>query len=154
MPGELTIKQKLFAQEYASNGGNGAAAARAAYDVNTDLSARAVSSDNLHKPHIRKQILVELERLGVSDAYLARTHKRFLALSRRKSIPEKALGFKALSLTYRLRGDIADDHSVTPAAMPMPVLNVLVNVLGELKPALNPPIDATVIANEPESEKL
>lgn len=43
----LTLKQRRFADEYLENGGNGSKAAAKVYNVSTELSARAMASQNL-----------------------------------------------------------------------------------------------------------
>ena len=50
----LSIKQKRFVKEYASNGGNGTQAIKdAGYNVKSSDTARAMATENLAKPNVK-----------------------------------------------------------------------------------------------------
>jgi phage terminase small subunit len=60
LPAALTDMQRRFALEYASNGGNATAAAKAA--GYSEASAAEIGRQQLRKAHVRKLILEELIR--------------------------------------------------------------------------------------------
>ena len=61
MPAAMTPMQRLFAMEYASNGGNATAAAKAAgYSL---ISAHEIGRQQLQKAHVREAIHSELLKL-------------------------------------------------------------------------------------------
>lgn len=68
----LNPKQRAFVLAYASNGGNGTAAARAAGYKGTEGSLRAQATENLTKPNITRA-LAELTAPAANDKILTAT---------------------------------------------------------------------------------
>lgn len=65
----LTLKQRLFCEEYLKHRGNGAKAAKAAgYAVKRDNTLKSIASENLTKPDILAYIKFLLKEAGLSDA--------------------------------------------------------------------------------------
>lgn len=65
---KLTTRQAAFANSFAQSL-NGSDAAKEAYGVTTDLSARVLSSRNLKKPHVRETVLQKLAENKSSDSF-------------------------------------------------------------------------------------
>ncbi len=64
----LTLKQKLFCEEYLKLHGNGAKAAKAAgYAAKRDNTLKSIASENLTKPDILAYIKILLKEAGLSD---------------------------------------------------------------------------------------
>ena len=72
----LTFKQRLFAQEYVKNRGNGVQAALKAYDATTRDSAKNISHQNLDKPIIQAEIKRIMEAAGLGMDVVIDTLKR------------------------------------------------------------------------------
>lgn len=65
-PQRLTVKQKLFAQEYVANRGNGTQAALKVYDVKNADVANTVATENIRKPLVAEEIQRGFEKAGLS----------------------------------------------------------------------------------------
>lgn len=66
-----TLKQKAFVKKFIENKGNGTLAAMDVYDVKNYNTAHAISSENLQKPTIQREIEQALERTGLNDEYIS-----------------------------------------------------------------------------------
>ncbi len=62
----MTLKQKLFVKKYIQNNGNGTQAVLETYDTTNPNVAGAISSENLRKPSIQKEIRQALEMKGLT----------------------------------------------------------------------------------------
>lgn len=62
----MTLKQKLFVKKYIQNNGNGTQAVLETYDTTDPNVAGAISSENLRKPSIQKEIRQALEVKGLT----------------------------------------------------------------------------------------
>lgn len=102
-PGGLTLRQQAWVAAYLANGGNAAAAARAAYSCKPSSSA-AVGHDALTHPTVRAALIAELAARGYDNAGLAGVHATALDLIRSDAPGEKAVAVKALDLAYKLKG--------------------------------------------------
>ncbi len=71
MPKKLTLKQRQFANEYISNGGNATKAVLKTYDTDNYNAARVIGSHNLTKVNIAEyidQLLRNRDGLTLDDA--------------------------------------------------------------------------------------
>lgn len=62
----LTYKQQAFIKEYIANKGNGTQAALKIYDTNDYNTAHSISTENLHKPSVREELLKAMSALGMT----------------------------------------------------------------------------------------
>lgn len=67
----LTMKQKIFINEYVISGGNATKAARIAYRTKNDNVAGMIGSENLKKPKIVKKLRCALESSGIGDSFIS-----------------------------------------------------------------------------------
>lgn len=65
-PKKLTVKQTKFVKAYVANDGNGQEAAKIAYDVANDNSARQIASETLTKPNVKEAIEKGLIKHGIT----------------------------------------------------------------------------------------
>lgn len=66
----LTRKQQGFVRDYISTG-NATLAVRRNYSIKNDSTVRAIGSENLAKPNIRRSIQEALEASGITNELLA-----------------------------------------------------------------------------------
>lgn len=71
----LTLKQERFVKEIVKDGNGARAAREAGY---SKKSAKQIASENFTKPYIRRSIQEELDRIGITDAFLAKYLKKKL----------------------------------------------------------------------------
>lgn len=134
MANQLTRSQQEFVAAYVETG-NATEAAKASYDVTTVGSAQAIGSRNLQKPQIQSAIVEALGKAGVTTERLAVLHNKALGWIETGDGVEKGYGMRALSLAYKVRGDIVDQgpqKTFDPA-----VLNVLVMAMRDLAPLID-----------------
>ncbi len=86
MPAALTEMQRRFALEYASNGGNATAAAKAA--GYSEASASELGRQQLRKAHVRKLILEELIRCRTESGAIGLSALKQIAID--SSLPGAA----------------------------------------------------------------
>lgn len=120
----ITLRQKLFVEEYLRNGNKGIpAVAFAGYSVykptltkdkNGDFIqevdvklASAISSENLDKPVIQAYIAVMLPQYGLTEENVNRQHA-FL-LNQEEDLPAKG---KAIDMYRKMKGQYIDRHEV------------------------------------------
>lgn len=104
----LTMKQAVFVQEYAKTG-NASLSAREAYASQKENTARAVGSENLTKPAVRKVLLEVMEDTGLTDEYLMEKVRRGIERT------EKHFDYTKLAL--QLKGKLQQNVSVSFSAV-------------------------------------
>lgn len=108
---DLTPKQEGFVRDYLDTG-NATEAVRRNYDITTDGSARAIGSENLTKPNIRKAIEDAAEgAFSVIVALSTGAENENVRLSASKDILDRA-GFKPTEKT-----------DITSGGKPIPILD-------------------------------
>lgn len=140
MARELTKKQKGFVKDYVETG-NGSLAAKKNYDVEADVTARSIASENLTKPNIVKAIQ---DALG--DDLLAKNHLELLeqkrtdyfVFSSKMSDEEiidhvKAAGFEVIVVRESDRGKLAF-YSVADANAKGKALDMAYKIKGTYAP--------------------
>jgi phage terminase small subunit len=71
MRNDLTIKQRGFVKDYLETG-NASQAVKNNYNVANDQTARAMGSENLTKPNIKKSLSCLLDENGLTDEHLVK----------------------------------------------------------------------------------
>lgn len=125
----LTKKQRGFVKDYLKTG-IGSLAVKENYDVSDDATARAMASENLTKPNIKKAI-----EDALPDDLLARVHLEGLNATKRSNVggmkigigtdgkvndfghtdidePDYAVRHKYLDSAYKIKGSYAPEKSV------------------------------------------
>src|SRR3990167_9187348 len=99
----FTPKEKLFADTYLTNGGNGAQAAMATFQCKSALVGSAIAYEYLRKPHITAYIQSHYEEHGFNLDDVTKEH--LFLLNQHADLKSKT---KAVELFYRLRGKLQD----------------------------------------------
>lgn len=87
-----TLKQMKFIKEYVKNGGNGAAAVRAAgYNAKRIVTQSTLAYDTLKKPYVRLEIEKLLNKNGVEVDGIVRIHKRNMEQEDNLSVSQTAV---------------------------------------------------------------
>ncbi len=108
------MKQRRFVKRYVETG-NGAEAARAAFDA-APGSAAQLAHATLSKPAVREAVTELLDAEGLSDDKLRTIHANLLALYADPDPRNKAIALRALDMAYKLTGAYAPErHEVTGA---------------------------------------
>ena len=107
-----TVKQNRFIKEYVTNGGNATQAALVTYETRNYSTAKAIGSENLTKPYIRREIdrLMKRENLSVTEALV--TVREALDAKDAKGKPNHRIRLKAADMIFKL----SDAYPKTTAA--------------------------------------
>lgn len=87
----LTWNQRRYVKEYIKAKGNGTLAVANSYPNVAPKNRNIISSHNLNRPAVKNAILQALDRVGLTDDYIANTLKR--------NIPEESIGKGATATT-------------------------------------------------------
>ena len=93
MPAAMTDQQKAFAVEYASNGGNATAAAKAA--GYSEKSAHEIGRQQLEKPHVRDAIHAELMKLKYKSGVVGLSALLSIAQNEKNPAPARVSAARA-----------------------------------------------------------
>ena len=123
--GKLTMKQKLFVQEYIKTKGNGTQSALRVYDTKNPRTATVIGVENLSKPSVKE----ELEKILASNKFNISTFTNKLS-SVVASEPAKGYSgadiMDAIKTGLKLHGVLTDRKQVTSYNM-----NINYNELSE-----------------------
>lgn len=106
----LTHKEATFCVEYVSNLGNGCESAIIAYDIDKtkkgwNLTARAIASENLTKPHILEYIREIWDDKGLNDE-IVDVETSFLV----KQMEDKNAKAKGIEIYNKIKGRYAPEQ--------------------------------------------
>lgn len=123
MADKLTVKQTKFVKAYVANDGNGQEAAKAAYNVANNNSARQIASETLTKPNVKEAIDSALAKHNITIDAAIKPIKDGLEATRQIGFGDDALEtvdhttrLKASGMALKLMG--ADKgEAQTPASV-------------------------------------
>jgi hypothetical protein len=101
-PRRITVKQKMFAQEYVASKGNGTQSALKVYDVKDDHVAGSIATENLGKPVVAEEIRRGFEKAGLTKEKVFELHTEGMKRAINEGQPRMSDGFKALDMFYKL----------------------------------------------------
>jgi hypothetical protein len=101
-PRRITVKQKLFAQEYVKSKGNGQQSALKVYDTKDDHVARSIATENLTKPVVADEIRKGFEKAGLTINKAFELHTEGMLRAVKEGQPRMSDGFKALDMFYKI----------------------------------------------------
>lgn len=88
----LSVKQRIFAEEFVKTKGNGTQSALKAYDTTKPEVANAIAVENLQKPLIRLEIEHLLKQNDIDITEILGIHRRNMNQDKHLPTSQKAVG--------------------------------------------------------------